>query len=385
LAIIDLQRRLTEVGRIRTGIKVPGNNGRTRPEKLTTLRFTSPAQHLIEEIANLYGGTCRPWRSPTGPEFEVITERAEVPVYLPKQTIDPWYELWGNAYCNRRCDGETEKIRQAPCLCATEIAKGAPRACKPTTRLSVMLADVPGYAVWRLESHGWYAATELSALTELMDQLPDGMRLPARLLLQPREANKLTIVNGQEKVEPRKYLVPILLFDQVTSRQLAEGGDAIVQALVGGEQRQAIEAAPAAEPQQKKKHTPEQYIAMAKLARHPEQVKQLGEDATADGAATEEVKAVLNARWHELKQSAAEPEPVRELPAEQVVDAEIVPDPDPDMVWMAIVGEAGKRGWDLPAVEAKYREVMRHDPSDEQATGWKLAEFLNALKNGEVS
>ena len=37
------------------------------------------------------------------------------------------------------------------------------------------------------------------------------------------------------------------------------------------------------------------------------------------------------------------------------------------------------------AVEARYREQMGHDPSDEQATGWKLTEFLNTMTSGAVA
>ncbi len=45
--IIDLQRRLREVGRIRIGEKVATSNGRSRPSKLSTFRFTSRDRQVI--------------------------------------------------------------------------------------------------------------------------------------------------------------------------------------------------------------------------------------------------------------------------------------------------------------------------------------------------
>src|SRR4051812_33568268 len=130
MPIIDLQRRLTEVGRIRIGQKVATKNGGTRPGKLDRLRFTSPAKHLIVEIANQLGGTAQPWQAPAGPQFEVVTEASEIPVYVPPQTIDPWYELWGNGYMQRKCDGQREAKRDVACMCSPDK-----RECKPTTRI----------------------------------------------------------------------------------------------------------------------------------------------------------------------------------------------------------------------------------------------------------
>ena len=66
MAIKTLQSRLTQVGVIRLGQKVPTNNGRLRPEKLETLRFTSPSKQLIDAVASLYGGEVKPWQATTG-------------------------------------------------------------------------------------------------------------------------------------------------------------------------------------------------------------------------------------------------------------------------------------------------------------------------------
>ena len=52
--IIDLQRRIAEIGRIRIGQQVPSGKG-TRPTKLSTFRITSPDCNRIQHAARLYG------------------------------------------------------------------------------------------------------------------------------------------------------------------------------------------------------------------------------------------------------------------------------------------------------------------------------------------
>lgn len=235
IGLKEAQKRATEVGRIRLGVKTIGANGKERPQKLSTLRFTSAAKHLIDEISRLYGGEVKPWQAPSGPQFEVITTTDSVPVYVGRQLIDPWYEMGGNGYIQRRCDGETEVKRNVPCLCNADN-----RDCKPTTRLKVYLADVPGNGVFRLESHGWNFAEELGGdMADWIATLPDGIRLPGLLKVEPRREKKLVIERGEEKIKTFDYMVPVLYFDQITSRQIA-GGPAAYAPALGGADRPAI-------------------------------------------------------------------------------------------------------------------------------------------------
>lgn len=220
MAIADLQRRDTEVGRIRLGTKTNG-----KQHKLDTFRFTSGAQHLIEEIAALYGGEMKPWQNGKKHLFEVITTTNIIPIYLPPQTIDPWYEQWGNAVCVRRCNGIRDLIHDRPCDCNPDDRK-----CKPTTRVNVMLADVQGLGVWRLETHGIYAAGEMVQLSDRIRGIR--MPLPARLFLEQRDGKKFDREKG--KVESMDYNVPVIMIDSVTSRHVQLGHDAITQALVAG-------------------------------------------------------------------------------------------------------------------------------------------------------
>jgi hypothetical protein len=49
--ITDLQVRMREIGRIRTGVQVEGRGGKRRPAKLETFRITASRRELLEEVA----------------------------------------------------------------------------------------------------------------------------------------------------------------------------------------------------------------------------------------------------------------------------------------------------------------------------------------------
>ena len=234
MSIRGLQSSLAEVGRIRLGQRVPTAKGGTRPAKLDTFRFTSPARSLIEEVAALYGGTVSEFTGEgvRGKQFQVTTDQNVIPVYVPRQTIDPYYESWARGVCTRRCDGEHDLIHDNPCDCRPEK-----RACKPTTRVNLMLADVSGPGYWRLESHGIYAAMELSQLAILIQQVQ--IPLPAQLLLEARQRKFFN--REEEKVETHDWFTPVVLLDHITPRMLVTGNEAVERAISGA-------AAPAAAP-----------------------------------------------------------------------------------------------------------------------------------------
>lgn len=192
--ILDIQRRLTEVGRIRIGAR-DGN----RPTKLSTFRVTSQSRDLVEAVAEVYGGTPQEWKpGPKEPvQWEVLTEADTLNIVVaPGQVLTQWYELWSGGGCQRRCDGETEMLSDAQCICPADLeqrremaAKGG--ACKPTTRLSVMLRDVAALGLWRLESHGFYAAVELAGAAELLAYATkNGSYIPATLRLEQRTTRR---------------------------------------------------------------------------------------------------------------------------------------------------------------------------------------------------
>ena len=219
MPLLDIQRQAVEIGRIRTGTSVirKGRNGKDykQPRKLSTFRFTTRSPRAAAAVAELMGGEVTPW----GREWEVITPWDEIPVSVPPgdAAVSQWYELWSGGVCQRRCDGMREHLRGVDCMCPpsgadrTEAAaKG--HACKPTTRVNVIIPDLPGIGVWRLEVHGFYAAVELGGAAELLATLRDrGQIVPAILRLEHREV--LRVVgrgSDEEKLQPRDYYVPVL-------------------------------------------------------------------------------------------------------------------------------------------------------------------------------
>lgn len=201
MTILDLQRRLAEIGRIRIGQQVPTGNGRSRPAKLATFRLTSPDRLRIQHAAGLYGGQPTEWQAPAGPQWEVVTESDALNVIVPPSDMafSQHYELWSGGGCQRRCDGRIESISQGPCVCDPDE-----RECKIHTRLSVMLRDLPGLGVWRIDTSGFYAALELQGAVEVMQLAASrGQMLPARLRLEQRQIKRA----GQGV---KRFAVPVL-------------------------------------------------------------------------------------------------------------------------------------------------------------------------------
>lgn len=219
MSIIDLQRRLAEAGRIRIGQQVSAN-GKRRPEKLTTFRLTSSDRNRIEQAARLFGGTPQPWQAPAGNQWEVVTEADSLNVIVPPSDMafSQHYELWSGGGCQRRCDGRYDSISDGPCLCDPEN-----RECNIHTRLSVMLRDLPGLGVWRIDTSGYYAAVELQGAVEVVQLAAGrGQMLPARLCLEQRMVKRV----GQGT---RRFAVPVLDIE-VSPGQLL-GGSATVAAI----------------------------------------------------------------------------------------------------------------------------------------------------------
>ncbi len=219
MTILNLQRRLVQVGRIRMGEKVGGTG---RPTRLERWRLTSRDPMRLNAAAEAFGGKVRPWKQREG-EYELYTETDALAVLLmPGQTLSQHYELWSGGGCKRRCDGETEQMTDAPCLCDPEN-----RECKPTSRLNVLLPDVPGIGCWRLDSTGYYAATELAGAVDLLELATSrGVLLPARLRIDQRVALR----DGQT----HRFGVPTLDIDvrplemHAITRQAAAGEVAAV-------------------------------------------------------------------------------------------------------------------------------------------------------------
>ena len=209
MAIIGLQRRIREIGRIRIGVQADTRTGRRAPKKLDRFRFTSPDRSVIEAAAAIYGGEAQAWDNNGAAQWEVITDATELRIALPPDPSDmawsQFYESWGGGFCQKRCDGVRDTIRDRACDCDPEN-----RDCKPTSRLSVLLPDIAGLGLWRLESHGYYAAVELAGAIDLIQQMAGAHAvIPARLRLELREVRRL--INNKPTV--RKFAVPCIDLD----------------------------------------------------------------------------------------------------------------------------------------------------------------------------
>lgn len=207
MRIIDLQRRLREVGRIRIGEQVPTQRG-TRPKRLEHFRLTSRDQLVIEAAAEQWGGTPRPWEgAPDGDQWEVFTNTDTLQVIVPPgdMSFSQSYEQWTAGGCKVRCDGRWDQLADKACHCDPEA-----RACDIHTRLSVMLPDLPGVGVWRLDTQGYYAAVELGGIVDLVASHTErGVMLPARLRLEQRSVKRI----DKGKVVTRNFAVPVLDVD----------------------------------------------------------------------------------------------------------------------------------------------------------------------------
>lgn len=228
MRILDLQRRLREVGRIRIGEQVATSNGKSRPKKLETFRLTSRDQMVIEAAAEQWGGTAQKWEgAPTEDQWEVFTDTASLSVIVPPgdMSFSQAYEVWSAGGCKVRCDGRWDHIADKACHCDPEN-----RACDIHTRLSVILPDLPGIGVWRLDTQGYYAAVELGGIVDLVSSHSErGIMLPARLRLEQRTVKRLD--NG--KVVTRNFAVPTLDVDVHPLSLMAGGMDPVSGELAG--------------------------------------------------------------------------------------------------------------------------------------------------------
>jgi hypothetical protein len=181
VAILDLQRREMEAGRIRFGNKV-GN----RPNRLDHPLLTGPDRDLILTVAEAYGEDCTVW--PGGEGQWQVEINADLNVLIPVQPepVSQWWERWSGGGCMRRCDGVTDIINDQPCDCDKTAEK---RACSATTRFVVLLPET-GDARWRVETKSINAAMELPAALEAAVGERTGEVIPAVLSVVQRPGKK---------------------------------------------------------------------------------------------------------------------------------------------------------------------------------------------------
>lgn len=234
MPIVDLQHRLVQLGRIRTGQRVATADG-SRPKALDKFRLTSPYRVHLDQAAQLWGGDVRPFKADRSADrWELFTDTNALPVMvLPpvspgQQVVSQWYELWGGGGCVRRCDGEIATLVDGhrgdqDCVCDPDD-----RDCSPHTRLTIVLPDLDAFGTWRLDTQGWNAANELGAAAALLARATSlGWSVPAVLHLVERPWSGLIYNEKKKKTEAvnRQFVVPVLVADvsPESAMQIAQG------------------------------------------------------------------------------------------------------------------------------------------------------------------
>lgn len=373
MPILDLQRRMRQLGEIRLGHVVPTAGGKTRPAKLDKFRFTSPSREILSSVAELYGGEVKPWTPANGgpSEFEVYSTANRLPVLIPPAgAVSQWYELYQGSKCVRRCDGQTEHKSDRACLCNPDK-----RTCKITTRVNVMLRDVPALGQWLLISKGYYAGVTLPPAAELLAQA--GGYVAGWLGME----EKLV----QRDDGPARFMVPTLDVE-ITPAALMAGEIRGPAAVTNGPERVAITGG-----------RPD-YAALAAKATTPAEVRALYEQAVTARHMDKALAAALTARATALGATVKTPEQKqaedvsdaagesgwtaeadRQAEAEEVVIPEVVDEDDTEHLWFQIIAAAGKHDMTTDEVTDEFaKENEGLHPSTASAD--RLRIFLNNLK-----
>lgn len=217
MVLLDRQKRTgKQIGEIRLGLRIPVPNkpGKLMPSKGETLRFTTESRWVARDVAVKLGGEVHETELLSGRRtFEVISNVTEVPVMVPEgeSVINQHYEMWSKAGCARRCNGFDDSISGDACKCPADLVKrmelamkNPPAACKPVTRLYVMLPYIADLGVWLVQSTGNAAADELGEIAEVLRRARQaGVPIPAMLRMEQR----ISRLVGEK---PHEYVVPVL-------------------------------------------------------------------------------------------------------------------------------------------------------------------------------
>lgn len=233
MPIRDADRRLRLLGKIRLGeqVEATGRDGKKvmRPAKLTSPRLTSPTRDYLDAAAAVYGGEVTEWEGAPGEgrqwQLHCAVDTLDIVVPPVATAHSDWYEMWSAGGCARRCDGITETLTGQTCQCPadkderrTMAAKG--QACKMTTRLNVLLPKIPDVGVWMIESHGYYAWSEIGGVVEFLAANAPLSWVPGRLRLEARTAKR----RGPDgKPITHNFVVPVIELPQVTAQALGSG------------------------------------------------------------------------------------------------------------------------------------------------------------------
>lgn len=382
MPIIELQRRMRQLGEIRIGRVV--DTGRIsqktqrpimRPEKLDKFRLTSASKPILEQVSALYGGTVQPWTPANGgpSEWEVYTEVDRLPVLVPpRDPVTLWYEQYKGSKCVRRCDGVAEQKSDQACLCNPDK-----RACQITMRLNVMLPQIRGLGVWLLTSHGFFAASELPEVAEFLSRT-NGY-VDAWLTMEEKQ---LPIVDDNGKAGTARFMVPKLDVDLTPAELLAGQGVSAAameataaRAAIVGNAPAAIEAPDTATPEPP---SAEDFLIRARATATFTAFKAIWDEAAKSGISPTQAQSDEMTAIGKRLQAAQQ-----QRQAAASADSEAVPGPagDPDTLWQQIVAASP---WPMSELREKFIDASG-GVAPEDAGVQDLTAFLNRINAGAMA
>jgi hypothetical protein len=362
--ILTLQRQARELGRLRTGY-TQGN----RPMRSKTWVVTSHARHYVEAAAGLWGGNVEQWQ-PLGnrpQQWRVITDAESIDAIMPPgDPLSQYNEMWSKGGCQRRCDGITESISDRPCLCLAQFGEDwylQPKGdvCSATTRLNVMLPDMPDLGVWRAETHSFYAANEWAGQLDMVLSGTGGKGfVPVALRIEPRQR----VAGGKTKNFP----VVVVEIRGITPRQALAGPLSTEVALDPTAPRLAI-AAPAPD-----------YEAEARNCKSPDEVQALWRRISEKDAprATPELLASFKAIAEDIGRGKEPDAPGEDDAEDEAVEAEFVDPEDPDDMWGQF--DAAGLGLGLSPEDTARGFEEKHQVHPRKAKAALVWEYIAALR-----
>ncbi|HUR74410.1 MAG TPA: hypothetical protein VMZ00_09040 [Sporichthya sp.] len=363
--------RVVDTGRISQKTQRPI----MRPEKLDKFRLTSASKPILEQVAELYGGTVQPWTPANGgpSEWEVYTEVDRLPVLVPpRDPVTLWYEQYKGSKCVRRCDGITEQKSDQACLCNPDK-----RTCQITMRLNVMLPQVRGLGVWLLTSHGFFASSELPEVAEFLSRT-NGY-VDAWLTMEEKQ---VPIVDDNGREGTARFMVPKLDVDLTPAELLAGQGVSAAameataaRAAVTGNAPAAIEAPTIDTPEPP---TAEDFLVHARAAATFTAFKAIWDEATKSNISPTQAQSDEMTAIGKRLQAAQQQ---RQANASAGSEALSAPAADAEVLWQQIVSASP---WPMSELRDKFLTASG-GVAPEDAGVQDLTAFLGQLSTGAVA
>lgn len=379
--ILTRQRQMAEQGRLRLGYTTAASNGKTRPAASDTWIVTSHSEDHVRAAAELWGGQAERWQ-PQGhgaEQWRVTTKTTVIDAILPPgDPLSQAYEFWTKGGCQRRCNGVTEELSGSPCICLAEFGErwheqSSDVVCGNKSRLKVILPDMPGLGVWRMETGSHYAMDEIAGLVDtIRDAVGDRTLVPVRLRIEQRSRT----VDGKTK----HWVVPVVQVRGATFGELLAGAGASPAAAVEQPAQRAAIEAPASEkpaaatPPSEGSDFAERLRAATAVA----EITRVLREAKSAGVDVAPLAEIANQRQQELRNGGGNRR-------QAATAAPTAPQPESaEQVWERCISAAGPLNLTLSQLEEAY--ASRHGGKlPATATAEQLAVFLADLEAGRVT